>query len=321
MHNKLKIIIAEPDNFSDEAVKIASKTGIVEKINLSKEKLDWALENYDVFWFRLGFRLTRETLLNNKLRTKIIMCPVTGLDHIDIETCNELGIKVFSLKGETEFLKLVRATAELTLGLTLSLIRKIPQAIADVHEGNWNRDEFKGTEILGKTVGIIGMGRLGKIVSHYFNAFGANVIAYDPQGFDVKDCIKANSMEELVSKADIISLHVNYCKETHHLINESVFNSFKKGSYFINTSRGGIVDSKALIKALDNGTLKGAALDVIENEHEHKKNELIAYSQKNSNLIITPHIGGNTYESFIKTEVFLAEKLVNYIEREISCEY
>lgn len=311
-----KILIAEPDNFSPKAVQIASQAGEVDLRNISSSKLQWAFETYDVFWFRLGFRITEELLRTPNRRTRIIVCPATGLDHIALETCQELNVQVISLKGETEFLSSVRATAELTFGLTLSLLRKIPQAIEDVRKGKWDRDRFKGSEILGKTIGIIGVGRLGKIVGQYFQAFGSKVLGYDVKDFEAPFITKVNSLEELVSRSDIVSLHVNYETSNHHLVNSALLEKFKPGSILINTSRGGLVDEEALIISLKNGQLGGAAVDVIENEHFFQKSPLIQYAREYDNLLITPHIGGNTGESFVKTEVFAAKKLVKALKHE-----
>lgn len=313
MRNNFKILIAELEDFSKEALILISTLGQVDLIPIQATQLGWAFSQYDVFWFRLGFRISADLLNRPDRRTNIIVCPVTGLDHIDIQTCRELGIKVISLKGENEFLKSVRATAELTLGLTLALLRKIPQAFQSTVAGDWNRDGFRGSEILGKTIGIIGMGRLGNIVADYFMALGAIVVAFDHKDFQKEGIEPADSLKDLLQRADIVSIHVSYDSISHHLLNQENLKHIKKGSILINTSRGGVVDEAALIEALDSGQLAGAALDVIENEHAHHDNPLIAYARKHDNLLITPHIGGNTVESFVKTEVFVANKLKEYL--------
>lgn len=313
----MKILIAETESFSDEATAITRQAGQVDKIDICAEDIAWAFENYDVIWFRLGFRISEKLLRRPGSRVSVIVCPVTGLDHIDTKTCGELGIEVISLKGEVEFLKSVRATAEMTIGLTLALLRKIPQAFKSVKKGEWERDNFKGSEIFGKTVGIIGMGRLGKIVADYFLAFGAKVIAFDVKDFHWEGVRKATTLTELLNCSDIVSLHVSYDKSTHHLINKEAFQNFKKGSILVNTARGSIVDTDGLIEALQSGLLGGAALDVIENEHEVQKSKLITYANQFENLLITPHLGGNTTESFAKTEVFIAQKLINFLSKKV----
>lgn len=317
MSQKLNILLSEAKDFSETALALASQAGQITQKDIQESELPWAFANFDVFWFRLGFRITEELLRMPGRRVSVIVCPVTGLDHIETEICKELGIEVVSLKGETAFLNEVRATAELTIGLTLALLRKIPQANASVKAGQWNRELFKGSEILGKTVGIIGMGRLGKIVARYFQAFGAAVQGFDIRTFEANDVRQAASLKELVGTSDIVSLHVNYYEGTHHLVNETLLACFKKGAILINTSRGRVIDSKALVNALENGWLAGAALDVIENEQQPSRSKLILYAKTHDNLLITPHIGGNTLESFAKTEVFAAKKLIAHLQPEM----
>ena len=309
-----KLIIAETLNFSDEAVDIVSDVIKVEKRDISNDELPWAFREFDYFWFRLGFRITDELLCQPGRKVSVILCPVTGLDHIDVKTCEELNIKIISLKGENEFLKQVRATAELTIGLTLALMRKIPQAINSVKQDVWDRDLFKGKELLDKQIGIIGMGRLGEIVANYFLGFGSKVSAYDVNNFKQKNVTKVKNIKKLVSQSDIITLHVNYNEKNHHLIDSDLFKHFKRGSILINTSRGCLVDSYALIENLKNDRLSGAAVDVIEDEFNHSDNPLVKYATKHDNLLITPHIGGNTTESFVKTELFVAMKFVEYLK-------
>ena len=305
---KPRILIAETKEFSLKAIFILRQIGEPALIDIQKDGLKKALSEYDVFWFRLGFRIEGGDLPENP-RCRFIVCPVTGLDHIDIDACAAKGIQVLSMRGESEFLKSVRATAELTIGLALALLRKIPQAADHVRAGGWERDLFKGRELLGKTVGIAGMGRLGKITAQYFRIFGCRVLGFDPLPFEEEDVISCESLEHLVAQSDLVSIHVNYLPENRQLFNDALFSKFKKGSVLINTARGALVDSLALLRNLQNGHLAGAALDVIENEHAHHDSPLIAYARQHNNLIITPHIGGNTLESFEKTEVFLAEKL------------
>lgn len=313
----LRILVAEREWFSQDARAIAAQAGTVELRNIGTAQLEEAFDTYDVFWFRLGFHIEEALLRRPTRRVSVIVCPVTGLDHIDTEVCHELGIEVISLKGETEFLKTVRGTAELTIGLTLALLRRIPQASSHVRAGGWNRDLFHGSEIYSKTVGVVGMGRLGCIMAGYFKSLGADVMGFDVVDFDVEGVHKAETLEYLVGTSDIVTLHVSYSDSTHHLFDASLFAKFKKEAVLINTSRGGVVDSRALIAALEQGMLAGAALDVIENEEQYEESELIAYARSHDNLLITPHIGGNTKESFEKTEVFVAQKLLEYVSERV----
>lgn len=309
MHNyPLNILVAETLNFSPEAVRGLKELGDVTLKDIEKPELTDALATYDVFWFRLKFKIEEKDFPANT-KTRFILCPVTGLDHIGLEACRKRGIQVLALKGEVDFLKQVRATAEHTIGLTLSLLRNVPQAVASVNNNMWDRDLFKGREIYGKKVGLLGVGRLGTITAGFFKAFGAKVYGHDIKEFDTSICKKVDSIEELFSSVDILSIHVAYNENTHHLVNEELLNKMKPTTFLINTARGGVIDSNALLTSLQNKKIAGAALDVIEDEYNTLNNKLIAYSKQNENLIITPHIGGNTYESFTKTELFLLDKL------------
>ena len=309
---KLKVIVAETKNFSSETISLLNENFDLTLEDISKDKLVYCFDNFDIFWFRLKFKLDKN-LLEGANKCKYIVCPVTGLDHIDLVACEQKGIKVISLKGEVEFLTNIRATAEHTLGLTLSLLRHIPQAYNSVKSNNWNRELFKGSEIFGKKVGILGVGRLGSITAGYFKAFGAEVFGFDIRPFDESICKSVISIEELFSTCDIISIHVNLNSSTQNLIGYNILKLMPQGSFLINTSRGAIVKSEDLIKALEDEILAAAACDVIENEFDHKNDPLVKYAAQNEKLILTPHIGGNTFESFRKTELFMCKKLANQI--------
>lgn len=311
----LNILVAETLNFSTEAIEGLQQLGLVTLLDIEKDELTDALATYDVFWFRLKFKI-EEKDFPAQTKCRYILCPVTGLDHIDLAACEKRGIKVLALKGETEFLKTVRATAEHTMGLTLALLRNIPKAVASVNDGFWNRDLFKGNEIFGKKVGILGVGRLGTITAGFFKAFGAEVYGFDIKDYDNSVCQKVASIQELFSTCDIISIHVSYNEGSHHLVNKTLFGLMKPEAVLINTSRGGVVNSYDLLAALQNKQMAGAALDVIEDEYNTTDNKLVAFAKQNPNLIITPHIGGNTYESFAKTELFLLDKLKKALQLE-----
>ncbi len=269
------------------------------------------MEEFDVVWFRLAHRIDRE-ILAHATRCRVLATPVTGLDHIDLIACQERCIRIVSLRGEFEFLRNVRATAELTVGLTLALLRQIPQAAASVLAGAWDRDQFRGQELYGKKIGLVGVGRLGSLVAGYFRAFGAEVLGYDPRpDFPTQLCTRVGSLAELMRQSDIVSIHVAYSDDTRHLIGRHELAELRPGAILINTARGGIVDEHALIEALDRGQLAGAALDVLDGEPAiTAEHPLVAYSRRHANLLIVPHIGGNTRESFEKTECFLAGRVI-----------
>ncbi len=308
------LYLAEMDDFSPDVLQYL-RTNFDVSLGSKRVPLKTILNSFDVFWFRLSHKIDRN-VLDNASRCRYIVCPATGLDHIDEELCLSLGVQIISLRGEVEFLKEIRATAEHTLGLALALIRNIPDAVNHVKNGGWNRDLFRGTELYRKKVGIIGYGRLGCITAQYFHLFGCTVGYFDIEDRQHPDyeITQYSSLSELLQESDIVSIHVPLNNETRHMISLANLSQLKKNAVIINTSRGDIIDESALLEVLEKGKIGGAALDVLTGEPLIKTNPLVQYAANNSNLIITPHIGGNTYESFHKTEKFVAEKLVEKIK-------
>lgn len=274
------------------------------------EDLKKTLQDVDVLWFRLGYKID-ETVIDSSTKCKIIACPVTGIDHIDENLCSSLGIQIICLRGEKEFLKTVRATAEHTLLLTMMLMRRSYFAFKDVLNDNWNRDNFRGYELFNKKVGILGLGRLGNITASYFHSMGCFINFYDIDD-KITSAIynRKESMEELISNSDIISIHLPYNTSTHHLYDKKFFSYFNNNKWLVNTSRGGIIKEEELLIALKENRIAGAALDVLSGEPKNINKEILQYAKSNENLIITPHIGGNTMESFEKTERFVAKKIL-----------
>lgn len=304
-----RLLIAEPDGFTPEALSRLRQRFAVELRPVDRAGLHAALRTHDAIWFRLAHRFDA-SLLEGPLTCRAIATPVTGIDHIDLDACARAGIRVVSLKGEVEFLKDVRATAELTLALTLALLRHLPAATAHARAGGWNRDLFRGDEIYQRTVGLVGVGRLGSIVARYFNALGARVVGFDPRPDFPPDVERVPSLPELLRVSDIVSLHVSLEPSTQGLFGAREFEQMKRGAVLINTSRGGVVNEPAMLTALEAGLLRGAALDVLTGEPAVDANHpVVQYALSHSNLILTPHIGGNTFDSFAKTELFLAGKL------------
>ncbi|PWG04281.1 NAD(P)-dependent oxidoreductase [Polaribacter aquimarinus] len=277
------------------------------KIN-SESELKKSLKNCDIFWFRLNHKITEEVLKN--ARCKYILCAVTGLDHIDIIACKKYNIKVISLKNEKEFLKEVRATAEHNFGLLLALIRKSKSAFKHVESYQWNRNLFQGEELYKKKIGILGLGRLGKIIAEYANVFGMEVYYHDKIDFEESIYTNCESLEDLITQVDILSINITYDDTTHFIINKRILSKIKKSLYIVNTSRGGVVNEDDIITFLNKGKIKGYATDVLYGEPDIEENKLIKYAEENENVIITPHISGYTKESIEKTEIFIANKFL-----------
>lgn len=316
---KFKTLNLEPIDYSPEAREIIKSHSDFQDGPITRKSLKENIGDYDCIIIRLGHKIDRD-LLKHAENLKVIVSATTGLNHIDIKEANSRGIKILSLKGETEFLETVTATAEHTMGLILSLIRHTPQAHNSVMNGKWDRNLFKGHDLFGKTIGIIGYGRLGKIVAKYATAFGMNVMAYDTKSISKDEPVENAPLYHVLSQSDIITLHASYLPENEGIFDKTYFDKMKKGAVFINTARGEIVNEKSLLEALETKHLSGAALDVIANEQDLpispiNDNPIYKYAREYDNLILTPHIGGATYDSMYKTEVFMAHKLVEFFDK------
>ena len=319
----IRILNLEPDNYSDSARQILRSLGELDERYLSRAELLDCLSEYDVLIVRLAHQIDRE-VLDAGVQLKAVISATTGLDHIDLEYAEQKRIAVLSLKGETQFLRTIQATAEHTWALLLALMRRLPWAFQSVLISNWDRDAFRGHDLCGKRLGIVGLGRLGQRVVEYAVAFGMQVYAYDISRREgIADVTICESLEELLRQSDVLTLHVPLNAETVNLIGPAELRLLPSGAVLVNTSRGRVVDESALLSALKSGQLAGAALDVIAAEQtsvdvKSGRDELLAHASTHNNLLITPHIGGATVESMAATEVFMANKLVRFLEDSFS---
>jgi D-3-phosphoglycerate dehydrogenase len=272
------------------------------------------LPEFDAYLASLEVRTDADAIASAP-RLKIIATPSTGLDHIDLAAAESHGIVVLSLRDDKAFLNQLTATAELAWALLLSVARRLPWAVLAAHGGDWARDRFRGHQLSGKTLGIIGYGRLGRMVGEYGRAFRMRVIATDVGDVATPDYVERMSLDRLLPQADVISIHVHLTDQTRGLLGPAQFAQMKRGAILINTSRGAIVDEAALLAALQSGALLGAGLDVIDGEwrtdlHQHP---LIAYAARHQNLVISPHIGGVTFQSQRMAYARTVEMLLNHL--------
>lgn len=312
----LRIGILEPERFPDRALELLRSVGEVTMRENSVEPVAFIAE-LNVVIIRLKY-LIDASMLAQAPALNVISTATTGLDHIDLQAAEKRSITILSLRGETAFLKTVTATAEHTWGLLLALLRHIPQAHAAVVSGDWDRTKFFGRELQGRTLAIVGLGRIGQMVARYGLVFRMRVVAYDPYQTEWVDGVeRAESLRAALSGADVVSVHVPLSRETTHLIGAAEIGALKNGAVVLNTSRGAIIDEAALIDALERGHLGGAALDVIHDEYSPTsglRDRLIRYAASHQNLLITPHLGGATHDSLEKVEIFMAEKLVRHLK-------
>lgn len=311
-----KILVTESKNLSNETKKLIKKIGKTDFLDINQDKLQKIINYYDIIIIGLSIKINSQ-IIKKTANLKYILSPTTGLNHLDIEELKKRQVRIFCLKNEKKFLKDIPATAEHTFALMLNLYRKINLASRDVIRGNWKRKNFIGSELLNKKIGIVGYGRIGRIIKRYALAFGMKVYYYDPYiNIISKNIIKINKLEKLASLSNIFTIHAPSNKDNKNLISKEILKNLKKDSILINTSRGDLIDEKHLIYLLEKKKISGAALDVIKEEYNKTINKkLVNYAKENNNLIITPHIGGYTYESINKTYQYVVNKLLKHIDQ------
>jgi len=276
-----------------------------EKTGLSPEELKAVIKDYDGLVIRSATKITAD-LLSTAENLKVIARAGTGLDNVDIAAATERKVVVMNTPGQNS-----NAAAELAVAMIFALARHLPRACASLKACKWEKKALQGREIMGKTLGIVGFGNIGRIVSELARGVKMTVLAHDPYLTD--DQIRQGggepvSFDELLRRSDFITIHVPKTNETTGLFNTETIARMKDGAYLINCARGGIVDEDALYEALSSGKLAGGALDVFEVEPpgEHKLLEL-------DNFICTPHLGASTLEAQINVAVAAADQIIKYL--------
>ena len=304
----MKVLVCDP--IHEDGIKILKDAGFEIDISpeISYEELKGKVRNYDVLVVRSRTKVTREIIEAGE-KLKVVGRAGVGIDNIDVEAAKKKGVKVLNTPEAPAI-----AVAELTIGLLLSLARQIPRADSSMKEGRWAKKEFRGWQLNGKTFGVVGLGHIGEKVARLAKAFGMKILITKrtPPSPEILKELEAEfvPLDELLRRSDIVSLHVPLTPQTHHMIGEREIQLMKDGAFIINTSRGAVIDEKALFKALKSGKLGGAALDVYEVEPPED------YSlMKLPNVVCTPHIGAQTVEAQRAAATLLAQKIVNELKR------
>lgn len=299
---------AEPFGYSEAAVEKWADKGYSYYAGSWKEISEGnSLNDVHILIVRLRNKVT-DAVLDTFPNLRFLVTATTGLDHIDLDAAEQRNVTVISLRPHKEFLKTIPSTAEHTWGLIMSLLRNIPQSHQHVINGGWNRDEFRGYQLSGKTIGLVGLGRTGSKVAKYATAFDMKVCYYDPYFTSEHHYLRMNSLTGLVSESDIISIHVHLNQETENLLSKEILSYVKPGSCLINTSRGKVWDELAVVESLKKKVLRAVASDVLNNELDQENaSPLLKYAETNKNVILTPHIGGATWDAMWACEEFICE--------------
>ncbi len=294
-----KILVS--DKIFEEGIRLLEEKGyqVNRAWDKQKNELPKIIGEYDALIVRSATKVKGE-ILDNAKNLKVIGRAGEGLDNVDYQRANSMGIKIVNTPHVSYM-----SVAELTIGHLLALARNIVQGTTSLREGNWEKEKLMGIEVNGKTLGVIGCGYIGKTVERLAISLGMKVLP-------VEECVydRFVPLGEMLPQADFITIHVPLTPHTHHMISTKEFNLMKDGVMLIDCSRGGVVDQDALYEALVSGKVKGAALDVFE-EEPPKNNKLLTLS----NVIATPHMGAQTYEAQLKASIQVAKAIIEALEK------
>jgi D-3-phosphoglycerate dehydrogenase / 2-oxoglutarate reductase len=304
--DNMKILVC--DDLAEEGMalfKNEKNVTVAVKLKLPLEELKKEIADADACIVRSGTQITRE-VIEAARKLKVIGRAGVGLDNVDVEAASKKGIVVINTPGGNTI-----SAAEHTFCLLMAAARNIPQAVASMKRGEWERKKFTGHELYGKTLGIAGLGRIGGEVAKRAQAFGMRVIAYDPFLRAEKALqigVEVVSLDDLIRNSDFITLHMPLTADNRNMIGEKELSKMKKSAYVINCARGGLIDEKALAKAIKEGKIAGAALDVFESEPPKDSAELVGLPQ----VVATPHLGASTEEAQVAVAVDVVQSILDY---------
>jgi len=304
----MKVLVS--DNLAEtgiEALMEVPELDVEVNTSLTHDELKHIIKEYDALIIRSGTKVTAE-IIENADNLKVVARAGIGLDNVDVEAASKRGIVVMNTPEGN-----VITTAEHTIAMLLAVTRNIPQATASLKSGKWEKKRFRGKEVFHKVLGIVGVGRIGRVVAERAAGLQMNVIAFDPYiSSDVveKLGITGVTLDELYARSDYITVHTPMTQETRGIINAEAFQKMKKGVYILNCARGGIVDEVALYEAIQSGIVAGAALDVFSKEPP-VDNPLLALDQ----VVATPHLGASTDEAQENVAIAVSEQVIDYLLR------
>lgn len=315
--NSIFVYNAEPLGFSRRARADWDRVGIYVEGEFDDPELNAARLNTEVLIVRLGRRID-SNFLDFFPNLRWLISATTGLDHLDLVELKSRQIDIVSLRGETEFLSTIPSTAEHTIALLLAMLRNLPAAVASVQNGDWLRDSYRGRQLKSRKLGVVGLGRTGRMVAEYASAFGARVAYFDPNvndpAWDKKD-----SLEDLLIDSEIVSLHVHLDESTVGMIGRRELDLLPDGARLVNTSRGALIDEDALVESLGSGRLAGVAVDVLADELVDIHSSPLWRAMKSGfPVIITPHVGGATLDAMQQCEEFVVQKFLKIVNKTLA---
>ncbi len=308
-HEKFRIVVS--DRFDSEALaRLSSHSLLRVERALKPDLIGTDLSAVNGLIIRSRTFITKE-LLSRATQLRVIVTSTSGFDHIDLEACEAANVKVMFTPEAN-----AASASELTWGLLLACARKIPAAQRALETGNWNREPLMGTELSGKTIGIIGLGRIGTRVAKIASAFGLATLAYDPfrdeDYFRSRGCQRVG-LDELLKLSDVVTCHVPATPDTNRMISRNALADAGDELIFINTSRGSVVSETVLTEALDEGWIAACGLDVFEREPLSRDSKLL----NRPNVVVSPHVGATTREAFRAASHEAADKIIAFAERGI----
>jgi D-3-phosphoglycerate dehydrogenase len=304
--NNIKIFVADDVNEDKLAPLREGGFNVVKKTKLEGEALAAEIKDADGVIVRSATRITAE-LMDAAEKLRVIGRAGVGVDNIDVKAATERGIVVMNAPDGNTI-----TTAEHTIALLVSMARNVPQAHAKLQSGVWDKKSFVGVELNGKTLGVVGLGRIGRHVARIAKGFGMNILAFDPfvSIEQAKDFgFELGSLDEVFSKADFLTIHTPVTDETRNIIGRDAFSKMKKGVRLVNCARGGLVDEAALLEAIEAGTVAAAAMDVFATEPLPADSPLL----KNDKIITTPHLGASTTEAQQGVALTVAEQMRDFL--------
>ena len=281
---------------------------------LDDADVDRFLEDCDVIldaYMGVHFSAAR---IEKAAKLRLFVTATTGADHVDTSALSRRGIPLLTLRDQSEFLRNITPAAEHSWLLLMACARRLRTAIEEVLAKNWDRHCCPGIMLKGKTLGIIGCGRIGQWMSRYASAFGMTCLGYDPHVDPWPESIQKSDLESLLSSSDFITVHVPLTENTRYLLGPKELGLIKDGAVLVNTSRGEVIHESAMLSALLEGRLAAAGLDVLTGEPDVATHPLIEYARTHANLIITPHIGGFSPEALKYVLSFSCRRIAEFLD-------